>query len=273
MAEPQLPHDEREPKEEGGMSILEHLAELRRRLILAIIGIIPGITAAWYFKENLLEFLVAPLVQAWKSLGMTAPALHFANPVDPFVAYLQLSVVIGIIFSSPWVFWQIWKFIAPGLYPREKRLAIPFILASTFFFAGGAFFGYWVMLPLGFETFLGMAGMLPSKTAMVQPTIMIDQYLTFSLQMLLAFGIVFEIPVGVAFLALAKLVNWKQLLKFGRWWILLAAIIAGVLTPPDVGSQMLMLIPLVALYYVSVGVAYLLGPEPDESSGGIDDVK
>jgi sec-independent protein translocase protein TatC len=261
--------DDAMAEDQSAMPVLEHLRELRRRLILASCGILPGVTLAWFYKENLLDFLVAPLVQAWQQLGMKSPAVHFANPMDPFVAYLEISLVVGVIWSSPWIFWQVWKFISPGLYWREKRLALPFVAASTLFFAGGAFFGYAVILPLGYQTFLGMAGMLPSKTVLLQPTIMIDQYLTFSLQMLLAFGVVFEIPVVVAFLALAGIVNWKQLLKFGRWWVLIAAIIAGILTPPDVGSQLLMLGPLVVLYYLSVGIAFFLGPKPEAAGDKI----
>ena len=145
------------------------------------------------------------------------------------------------MFASPWVFYQIWSFIAPGLYDKEKAYAIPFALASAVFFAGGAFFGYSVVFPLGFESLLGMGGMLPSHLIKVQPTIMIDQYLTFATRMLLAFGVVFEVPVVGDFLAMAGIVNWKQLLTFGRYWILLASIIAALLTPPDVGSMMMML--------------------------------
>jgi sec-independent protein translocase protein TatC len=128
------------------------------------------------------------------------------------------------------------------------------------------------VFPVGFESLLGFSGMLPSHLVKVAPTIMIDEYLSFATQMLLGFGVVFEVPVVVAFLAVAQLVNWKQLLKFGRWWILLASIIAAVLTPsPDVGSQLMMMTPLVVLYFAAVGIAYLIGPKvepeaPDEAS-------
>jgi sec-independent protein translocase protein TatC len=190
------------------------------------------------------------------------PTVHFANPVDPFVAYTKLSIICGLLFASPWVFYQLWAFVAPGLYKRERNLAIPFVLASTIFFAGGAFFGYAVVFPAGFETLLGLSGMLPNSTIRVQPTIMLDEYMDFATHMLLAFGVVFEVPVIVTFLSLVGLVNWKQLYAFGRWWVVIASVIAAVLTPPDVGSQMMMLIPLVTLYFLSVGIAYFLGPKP-----------
>jgi sec-independent protein translocase protein TatC len=261
MADDTKPAHGAELPEDVPMTVWEHLAELRKRLVRAILGVIPGMMIAWELREQLLDFLVLPLTKAWIKLGLGEPTLHFANPVDPFVAYLQISVVVGLIFASPWVFYQIWCFVAPGLYEREKAYAIPFALASAVFFAGGAFFGYAVVFPLGFESLLGMAGMLPSHLVKVQPTIMINEYLTFSTRMLLAFGVVFEVPVVITFLALAELVNWKQLLAFGRYWVLIASVLAAVLTPPDVGSMMLMLAPLVALYYLSVGVAYFLGPK------------
>jgi sec-independent protein translocase protein TatC len=189
------------------------------------------------------------------------PTVHFANPVDPFVAYMKIAVVCGFLIASPWVFYQIWAFIAPGLYRKERVYALPFVLASTVFFAGGAFFGYRVVFPLGFETLLGMSGMLPSATMRVQPTIMLDEYMTFATHMLLAFGVVFEVPVIVTFLALVGIVNWRQLLAFGRWWVVIASIVAAVLTPPDVGSQMMMMVPLVVLYFLSVLLAYFFGPK------------
>lgn len=258
------------PPDDVPMTVLEHLGELRSRLIKALLGLLPGAWLAWEFKEYLLAYLLAPLTAAWKRLGLGEPTIHFANPVDLFVSYMKIAFVCGFLASSPWVFYQLWAFIAPGLYKRERYLAIPFVLASTVCFAGGAFFGYQVVFPLGFETLLGMSGMLPDESIRVQPTIMLVEYMGFATRMLLAFGVVFEIPVIVTFLAMINVVNWKQLLKFGRWWVVIASIIAAVLTPPDVGSQVLMLVPLVVLYFLSVGLAYLFGPkvEPEKKVEG-----
>lgn len=247
------------PERDVQMSFFDHLDELRRRLIRAAFGLVPGVAVAWFFKEQLLDLLVHPLVLAWHKLGLGAPELHFANPVDPFMAYMKIALVVGILAASPWIFWQFWGFISPGLYSREKRLALPFVIASTTFFAGGAVFGYLVVFPLGFETFLGFAGMLPSRELKVTPTIMISEYLDFSTQLLLAFGVVFEVPVVITFLALAGIVDWKQLLQFSRWWTVAAAVLAALLTPPDVGSMMMMFVPLMVLYFVSVGIAFLVG--------------
>jgi sec-independent protein translocase protein TatC len=253
------------PPEDVPMTVLEHMRELRSRLIKSLLGLLPGSWLAWEYKEYLLDYLLAPLTAAWKQLGLGEPQIHFANPVDLFVSYMKISLVVGLLASSPWVFWQIWAFIAPGLYKKERYLAIPFVLASTICFAGGAFFGYRVVFPLGFETLLGLSGMLPSESIRVTPTIMLTEYMGFATRMLLAFGVVFEVPVVVTFLAMVGIVNWKQLLKFGRWWVVIASLIAAVLTPPDIGSMLMMLVPLVVLYFFSVGLAYLFGPkvEPD----------
>jgi sec-independent protein translocase protein TatC len=257
LPDPELPND-------LPMTIWEHLRELRKRLIRSLLGMIPGIALAWTLREQLLDFLAAPYATAWMRLGYGRPTLHFSSPVDLFVTHLHIAIVVGLIFASPWIAYQGWAFIAPGLYKREKAYAVPFALASAFFFAGGAFFGYAYVFPVGFEALLGISP--PANTRMVDivPTIMIDQYLSFSTQMLLGFGIVFEVPVVVAFLALVGLVNWKQLLKFGRYWILISSIVAAVLTPsPDMISQLMMMTPLIALYYAAVVVAYFIGPKPE----------
>jgi sec-independent protein translocase protein TatC len=258
--DPELPED-------VPMTIWEHLRDLRKRLILSLLGMLPGVGVAWAYRAELLDFLVGPLAKAWVKLGLGVPTLHISNPVDLFVAYIRIAVVIGLIGTSPWIAYQAWCFVAPGLYSREKAYAIPFALASAVFFAGGAFFGYSVVFPIGFESLLGMTGMLPSHVVKVQPTIMINEYLGFATQMLLGFGIVFEVPVVVCFLALAGVVDWKQLLKFGRWWIAVASILSAVLTPsPDVGSQLMMMTPLVVLYFAAIGVAYLIGPKPSKEN-------
>ena len=258
------------PPEDVPMTVMEHLGELRSRLIKALLGMLPGMWVAWEYKEYLLDFLLQPLTVAWKQLGLGEPTIHYSNPVDLFVSYMKISFVCGLLASSPWVFYQIWSFIAPGLYKKERFYAIPFVIASTVCFAGGAFFGYRVVFPLGFETLLGLSGMLPSDSIRVTPTIMLTEYMGFATRMLLAFGVVFEVPVVVTFLAMVGIVNWKQLLKFGRWWVVIASIIAAVLTPPDVGSQIMMLLPLVVLYFMSVGLAYLFGPkvEPEAKADG-----
>ncbi|MCB9666900.1 MAG: twin-arginine translocase subunit TatC [Myxococcales bacterium] len=247
------------PEDDVPMGLFEHLSELRSRLIRALLGVIPGFAVAWVLREELLDLLVQPLALHWKQLGFDEnPSLHFANPVDPFMAYLKIAFVVGVLFAAPWIFWQLWCFVAPGLYRKEKTIALPFVMASTVCFVGGAFFGYLVVFPGMFDTLLGFAGPLPSGKIKIVPTIMIGEYLTFATRLLIAFGVVFEVPVVVTTLSALRLVTSRQLLRFSRWWVLIAAIVAAILTPPDVGSQLVMLAPMIILYFVSVGMAFLI---------------
>ena len=246
------------PEDDVEMGFFEHLGELRMRLVRGLIGVIPGVVIAWTFKERLLEWFLAPLVHAYDKLGLGEPEIHFANPVEPFIGYLKIAIVCGLVGSAPWLFYQLWAFISPGLYRREKLLAIPFVFFSTLCFAGGAVFGYSIVFPMGFETLLGFAGLLPEHSITMTPTIMLGEYLGFSTRLLLAFGVVFEVPVVVVMLSSAGIVTPKQLVQFGRWWVIIAAILSAVLTPQDVGSMIVMLFPLIGLYFGSIPLAWLL---------------
>ncbi|NOY93467.1 MAG: twin-arginine translocase subunit TatC [Deltaproteobacteria bacterium] len=255
-----LPDDgQTRPEDDVEMGFFDHLRELRTRIVRALFGVIPGVVIAWGYKEQLLDLLLKPWIAAWRNLGLGDPKIHFANPMDPFIVYLKIAMVAGVLAATPWIFWQVWGFIAPGLYRKEKRMALPFVFFSTVCFVGGAAFGYLVVFPMAFETFLGFAGMLPSHDIVVQPTIMITEYMSLVTRLLLAFGIVFEVPVVVTFLAAMGVVNGPMLLRFSRWWVLVAALLSAILTPPDVASQVMMLVPLVVLYFISVGIAFIIG--------------
>ena len=254
-AEIQIPEPERAtvPEEDQEMTFFQHLNELRSRLLRAIVGMIPAVAIGWFFKKEIKDFLVAPLQPAWEKLNLPGHAvLRFSGPADAFMMYMKNSLIAGVLLASPWIFWQLWMFIAPGLYKKEKALAIPFIIASTVCFAGGAVFGYMLVFPEAFTVLLGF-----SDETLVA-TMFVKDYMPFFRRMLLAFGIVFEVPVIVTFLAGAGIVTWQQLLKFSRWWIVCASFISMLLTPQDVYTMVMMLIPLVLLYYVGVGCAYLI---------------
>jgi len=261
---------ESSPPEDVPMTVLEHLGELRSRLIKALVGCLPAMIVAWEFKEKLLDFLLQPFSIAYRRIGLGDKAvMNYSNPPEMFTTYVKISMVCGFMIASPWVFYQVWAFIAPGLYKRERLYAIPFVLASTLFFSGGAFFAYAALMPQMYETLLSMGGQIEGSSLLIQPMMLITENLAFATQVLLAFGVVFEVPVVVTFLALAGIVNWRQLLAFGRWWVVIAAVISAVLTPtPDVGSMLLMLVPLVVLYYLSVVLAYVFGPKSDEKTAG-----
>jgi sec-independent protein translocase protein TatC len=201
--------------------------------------------------------------RAYESAGRPRGAtLHFAAPTDAFSSYLKLAILGGLVFSLPVIFYQLWSFIAPGLYPREKKLVLPFVFFSTLFFIGGALFGYYFVFPMAYQWFLGFSGGLAGTTANIEPTIMMEDYLSFTTQMLVAFGFVFEIPLFIFFLALAGIVTAKQLFGFGRYFTVLAFIIAAILTPTtDIYSQLMLGFPLVLLYFVAAGLAYVFGPK------------
>ena len=250
IPEPKLPPI---PEQDEEMTFFQHLGELRKRLLRSILGLIPAVAIAWVFKTEIKDFLVAPLEPAWEKLQLPGEAvLRFSGPADAFMMYLKNSLIAGVLLASPWIFWQLWMFIAPGLYKKEKALAIPFIVASTVCFAGGAMFGYKLVFPEAFTVLLGF-----SDETLVA-TLFVNDYMPFFRKMLLAFGFVFEVPVVVTFLAGAGIVTWQQLLKFSRWWIVCAAFLSMVLTPADVYTMVMMLIPLVLLYFVGVGCAYVI---------------
>jgi len=202
---------------------------------------------------------------AFNGQAFNAPAeLNFAAPSDIFTAYFKLSLIGGLLISAPMMFYQLWSFIAPGLYKKEKKFVIPFVFFSTVLFVGGGLFGWRVAFPVTFSYFLELAG--KSGTMIVRPVVMVPQYLDFVSQMLLAFGIVFELPLFILFLSIAGIVNYLQLLRFGRWFILVAFTVGAIITPPDTTSQLVMSIPLCGLYFVSIGLAYLFGKRPSKEA-------
>ncbi len=251
----QIPEPEsgRFAEQDEEMTFFQHLGELRSRLLRAILGLIPAVAVGWVFKKEIKDFLVAPLQPAWEKLHLPGQAvLRFSGPADAFMMYMKNALIAGVLLASPWIFWQLWMFIAPGLYKKEKAMAVPFIFFSTLCFAGGAVFGYKFVFPEAFTVLLGF-----SDETLVA-TMFVKDYMPFFRRMLLAFGIVFEVPVIVTFLAGAGIVTWQQLLRFSRWWIVCAAFISMLLTPQDVYTMVMMLIPLVVLYFVGVGCAYLI---------------
>lgn len=250
---------EKVPEEELHMTFFEHLEELRTRLIRSLIPFLPAFVVGWIYREEVFSLLVVPLNTAWQSMGLGTPKLHFASPVDPMVVYLKQSAIVAFLASSPWVFWQAWSFISPGLYAKEKRYIIPFVLASTVCFTIGGLFGWFYIFPPTFATLMDFSGKLPGGVVEIEPTLMMGEYISFIAQMLFVFGITFEVPVIIVFLSLAGLVTSAQLMKFGRWWIVVASVLAAILTPTqDALSMLLLMGPLVGLYYLAAGAAYFI---------------
>ncbi|AUX23127.1 preprotein translocase subunit TatC [Sorangium cellulosum] len=258
---------EEEVGEDRPMSFWEHLDELRKRLVRSVLVFFLACVVGWEVREKLLHFLTVPFVEAWKSEGLAGnPSLHFGAPAAAFVAYFKLSMLGGAALASPFIFYQLWAFIAPGLYAREKKFVIPFVLFSTLLFVGGGLFGWRAAFPISFGYFLSMAGTVGSGEGVtITPTVMMGDYLDFVAQLLLGFGIIFEIPLIVLFLSIAGVVNYLQLILFGRWFVLVAFIVAALLTPPELTSQLVMAVPMCLLYVLSIGLAYVFGRPPTEA--------
>jgi sec-independent protein translocase protein TatC len=242
------------------MTFWEHLEELRARLIKSIAAIAIGVAIGWFYRQPLLGWLTRPFVLAWKNdhLGPSA-TLHFGSPAALFLAYVKLAFIGGCVFALPVLLYQLWAFIAPGLYTKEKRLALPFVVTSCALFATGGWFGWRVAFPVAFRYLLSFSGPVADSGLNVTPTVMIDDYLSFVARMLIAFGLVFELPIIVFFLSIAGVINHHHLIRYARHFIVAAFLLAAVITPPDVVSQLLLAIPLCVLYAVSIVVAWAVG--------------
>ncbi|MBI3767502.1 MAG: twin-arginine translocase subunit TatC [Deltaproteobacteria bacterium] len=230
------------------MPLTAHLEELRWRLIKAIAAVAVAFAVCYGFSEQVFALLTRPLVGA----GDEHLLLIGTGVTEAFFTRLKVTLIAAIFASSPVLFYQAWGFVAPGLYTNERRTALPFVLAGTFFFVSGAWFCYVVVFPVGYAFFLE-----EYRTIGVAPTIRISEYLSFASRMLLAFGVTFELPVVTFFLARIGLVTHRMLISWFRYAIVVIFIVAAVLTPgPDAASQFLMATPLVVLYIISIGVAY-----------------
>ena len=246
-----------ESVDESAMTFWEHLVELRSRMIKALLAFAVGAVVAWWFKERLLLVLTQPFVEGWHGSTENGPTLHFPAPASLFFAYIKLAALGGFLLALPIILYQFWAFVAPGLYAREKRFAIPFVLVSCLLFGVGAFFGWKLVFPLAFDYLLGFSQIPLDGHLQVQPTVMVDDYIEFITRALIAFGVVFEIPVVVFFLSAAGVVTHVHLIKFARYFIVVAFILGAVITPPDPMSQLMLAIPLCVLYALSIGIAWL----------------
>jgi sec-independent protein translocase protein TatC len=240
------------------MPLTAHLEELRWRLIKALVavGVAGGI--AYAFADRLFDLLTRPLLALNDpSTGApTAVRLIGTGVGEAFFTKLKVALIAGVFVAAPVVLYQIWRFVAPGLYAHEKRYARPFVFFGTLFFIGGAAFCYSIVLPVGYRFFIEQY-----ETIGINPEIRISEYLTFTARMLLAFGVTFELPVFTFFLARIGVVTHFMMLRSARYAVLIIFIVAAVLTPgPDVASQFLMAGPLLLLYVISIGVAYVFGP-------------
>ena len=231
------------------VSFTAHLEELRKRLMVCFIAVGIGFVACYGFKEKLFQILTRPLI----SVMNTKDSMIFTGLPEAFFTYLKVAFLSGLILAAPVIIYQFWMFVAPGLYHKEKRLFIPIVFLSTVFFVGGALFGYFIVFPFGFKFFLGFA------TDTIRPLPSMKEYLGFAAKLLLAFGLVFELPLVITFLARLGLVSVDFLKKNRKYALLLFFVFAAILTPPDVVTQIMMALPLMVLYEISIIGARIFG--------------
>ena len=231
-----------------------HIADLRKRLVISTITVVVMFFACFAFYEPILQWMMIPVEAALpKNSQMVAVEIQ-----ETFFTALKVAFFAGFIVSLPVIFWQLWLFLAPGLYEHEKMLVIPFIFFGTLMFLIGASFAYYIVVPVGFD-FLVAFG---STVVTVMPSI--GKYVDFFTKLLFGFGLAFELPVVTFFLAKIGLVDDKMLKDFFRYAVVIIFIVAALLTPPDVISQLLMAAPLLFLYGVSIYIAKVFNPAPKE---------
>ncbi len=236
--------------DDARLPLTDHLAELRNRIFRILIAWILGTAVAWSFKEQIFATLLAPAIEA---LSVGERTLQAIAPTEIFFTYLKSAVLAGFVLSLPVFFWQVWAFVSPGLYETEKNTVAPFVAVSTLLFVGGATFGHTMVFPLMFDFFTGF------DSEFVQSAWTMREAFALTTRLFLAFGVAFELPVLVFFLSVAGIVDAPTLLRGTPYAILLVFVAAAILTPPDWVSQVFLGVPMVLLYLLGVGVAYLFG--------------
>ncbi|MDQ3370450.1 MAG: twin-arginine translocase subunit TatC [Myxococcota bacterium] len=238
--------------ESSRMPFLSHLRELRDRVRNAAIFFTLAFALCFYFAQEIYDWLQVPISDAWSKHPNLPPfKMNFATLTEPFWVNMSVALWAGIFVASPFIFYQIWKFIAPGLYKRERKIGVSFAIFSALFFVGGALFCYHFVLGRIYEFLLGYAS---KDTA---PVLMLQGYLDLTRDMMLAFGAVFELPLAIYFLAMIGMVTHRGLWKFNRWFVVIAFVVGAILTPsPDVVSQIMMAAPMIALYNFSIILAW-----------------
>ena len=240
----------------GSMSLLQHLEELRRRILysLAAVGLCVG--AGWYKVDEIIGKMEAPIQQALKNNGFD-PHLVYLNPTDTFNVKLKIGLIVGIFIACPFLLYQVWGFISPGLYRNEKRFLLPFLILSICLFAGGGYFGYRVVFAVAMDFLIGQG-----KGANLVPNIAIDQYTNLFLTIILGLACIFELPIVLGFAGAMGVVSAKFLVKHIRGACLIIFVLAAILTPTtDIMNMTTFAGPMIMLYLLSIGIVWLVHPK------------
>jgi sec-independent protein translocase protein TatC len=238
----------------AAMSFLDHLEELRRRLIYSIVAVTVGFFACWNYHEFIFGFAQRPVMEALRRNGM-AEKLVYLNPTEPFNLYLKVAALAGLFVMSPFVLYQVWMFISPGLYRNEKRYVLPFMFSTVFLFLAGGLFAYKMVYPAALNFLIDYGKQF-------QPMITIGEYTDLFLTIMIGMGVIFELPILVFFLALMGIVNAGWMWRNLRYSILVIFIIAAIITPTtDILNMCIFAAPMVALYVVSIAIAWMVHPK------------
>ncbi len=256
------------PEDDVPMSFFDHLNELRKRLVRSAFGIVIAFVICYVFVGELRTILLVPFYDSWVSVGLEGQAqLQALSALETFLTDLRIAVIVGIFIAGPIVFYQMWMFIAPGLYRSERNLVVPFVATSAVMFLGGGMFCYYFVVPVATDFFLQYsldtaAG--GDAAVSIKPNFTYESYIQYETRLLLGFGAMFEFPLGVYFLTKAGVISHKTLLHHWKVMTLVFFVVGAILTPPEPVTQVLMAAPMIALYWASIGVAYVVGKEERE---------
>lgn len=238
------------------MSLLAHLEELRKRIIRSLLAIVAAFLGCWAFADPIFQFLAKPIYRHLPE----GTRLTFLGVTDPFVLYIKVAGLAGIFIASPIVLFQIWRFVAPGLYQKEKLQSVPFVFAGTFFFLSGGAFAYFVAFPFAVEFLLSMGQEF-------DPMITIERYFGFLMTVILGLGLMFEVPILIFLLARLGVVTPRFLMRHFRWAVLIIFIAAAILTPtPDIINLCIFALPTIGLYLLGVAAAAIVTPKRQEET-------
>jgi sec-independent protein translocase protein TatC len=245
----------------SAMSFLEHLEELRKRIIWSVIGVVAAFFLCWNYADRIYGFMQAPIMQALRNNHLDQK-LVYLNPTEPFNMYLKVAFLAALFVASPWVLYQVWGFIAPGLYKHERRYVVPFMFSTVILFLAGGAFGYKIVYPAALDFLIGYGKQF-------QPMITINEYTDLFLTIIAGLGVVFEMPILVFFLALMGVVSAQWMWNNLRYSILVIFIIAAIITPTtDIMNMCIFAAPMILLYLVSIGVAFMVHPTRRRARAG-----
>lgn len=253
------PGDEHDKEAMPTMGFLDHLEELRKRIVYSILIVMVGTGACWVYRERIYGVMQKPIMDALRASGMPEK-LVYLNPTEPFNLYLKIAMLGGLFLTSPFVLYQVWMFISPGLYRNEKKYVVPFMISTISLFTLGGYFGYSIAYPRALGFFLG------DFSKQFQPMITIGEYTSLFLSIVLGMGLIFEMPILVFFLSLMGIMSPRFMWKNFRYAILVIFILAAIVTPtPDIVNMCVFAAPMLALYALSIGVSWLVHPTQRES--------